>query len=145
MPSSRNFFTDAEKNEIVKTIHASEDVTSGEIKVHIEESCGADVMKRAVAVFHKINLQKTVLRNGVLIYLAIKEKQFAILADEGINNKVPENFWEGIKEGMQLEFSNGRFLQGLIQGIEQAGEQLKIHFPIESTDSNELTDEISFN
>lgn len=144
MPSARNFFTDAQKQEIVKAIQQAENVTSGEIKVHVEESCGPDVLQRAAVVFQKLELKTTTLKNGVLIYLAVKDRQFAILADEGINKKVSENFWEEIKDGMQQEFSKGRFLEGLLQGIRQSGEQLNIHFPITPGDRNELADEISF-
>lgn len=144
MPSARNFFTDAQKQEIVKAIQQAENVTSGEIKVHVEESCGPDALQRAAVVFQKLELKTTTLKNGVLIYLAVKDRQFAILADEGINKKVSENFWEEIKDGMQQEFSKGRFLEGLLQGIRQSGEQLNIHFPITPGDRNELTDEISF-
>ncbi|MBC8173646.1 MAG: TPM domain-containing protein, partial [Chitinophagales bacterium] len=114
------------------------------IKVHLEESCGADVIAHAIKVFYKIHLQKTDLRNGVLIYLAVKDKKFAIIADEGINNKVPANFWDDIKEDMQTAFSNGKFLEGLLHGIHQAGDQLKIHFPISGGDRNEISDDISY-
>lgn len=144
MPSARNFFTDAQKQEIVKAIQQAESVTSGEIKVHVEESCGADALQRAAVVFQKLHLKNTALKNGVLIYIAVKDRKFAILADEGIHKKAPENFWEEIKEGMQNEFSKGRFFEGLLQGIQQSGEQLHHHFPISIGDRNELTDEISF-
>lgn len=144
MTSARNFFSAAEQEEIIKTIHLAEELTSGEMKVHLEEHCGVDAFKRAVEVFQKLQLQKTQLRNAVLFYIAVKDHQFAIVADEGINKKVPDGFWDEVKEGMQIEFSKNRFYYGIIQAIEQTGEQLKQYFPLSQNDRNELSNEISF-
>lgn len=101
-------------------------------------------MDRATEVFASLNMHKTKLRNGVLFYLAIKDKKFAIIGDVGINKLVPENFWESIKNHMQSEFRQGKFTEGLCDGIKMAGEQLKNHFPYQSDDVNELPDDISF-
>jgi len=79
-----------------------------------------------------------------LFYLAIADHKFAILGDAGINQKVPENFWEEIKEEMTASFKEGKFTEGLSTGIKKAGEQLKHHFPWQEDDVNELSDEISF-
>lgn len=143
--SARDFFTENERLAIVQAIEVAERNTSGEIKLHLEDHCGKDVLKKAVAVFHRLQLQKTAQRNAVLIYLAVKDRQFAIIADKGIDEKVPADFWNNIKEDMQEEFSGERFLNGILLGIEQSGLQLKKYFPFESGDSNELSDEISFN
>jgi uncharacterized membrane protein len=89
-------------------------------------------------------MHKTQLRNGVLFYLAIKDKQFAVLGDAGINSLVPENFWEEVKDEMLLHFKQGNFTVGLVNGITMAGEKLKQHFPYQKDDINELPDEISF-
>jgi uncharacterized membrane protein len=88
-------------------------------------------------------MHKTELRNGVLFYLAVTDKKFAILGDKGINEKVPENFWDNIKELMLDHFKKQQFTEGLCKGIEMAGEKLKTHFPLQSNDKNELTNEIS--
>jgi uncharacterized membrane protein len=144
MSSAKNFFTEAEKQEIITAIKHAEAASSGEIKVHLDETCKGDVFNHAIFVFHKLNMQKTNLRNAVLFYLAVDDKKFAIIADEGINNAVPALFWDDIKAGMQEEFMKGRFLQGLLQGIELTGEKLKYYFPVAIEDVNELGDEISF-
>jgi len=90
-------------------------------------------------------MHKTKLRNGVLFYLSLKDHKFAILGDVGINVKVPENFWDTIKEAMLVEFKEGRLTEGLVKGIGMAGEQLSAHFPFDpNPDTNELSDEISF-
>ena len=139
-----DFFTKEQKIEIVNAIKQAELNTSGEIRVHIEKSCKGDVLDRAAFIFDKLNMQKTEQRNGVIFYLAIQNKKFAILGDAGINEKVPADFWENIKTTMLGLFKEQKFSEGLVKGITMAGEQLKTHFPYQSDDVNELPDEISF-
>jgi uncharacterized membrane protein len=88
-------------------------------------------------------MHKTKLRNGVLFYLAIEDRLFAILGDAGINQKVPEGFWDEIKHEMLVLLKNNDPVGALEKGILMAGEQLKSHFPYQSDDVNELSDEIS--
>lgn len=142
--SFQKYFTEENKLQITNAIRVAEDNTSGEIRVHIEKHCQSDVLDRAAYIFDKLEMQKTKLRNGVLFYLAIEDRKFAILGDAGINQKVPENFWEEIKEEVIASFKEGRFAEGLSHGIIKAGEQLKAHFPHQDDDVNELSDEISF-
>lgn len=144
MPTAKLFFSEEEKSRIMHAIAQAEKATSGEIRVHLEEKCGDDVIKRATQVFAKLNMHKTELKNGVLIYLAVKDKKFAIIGDEGINNSVPENFWDTIKNNMVSSFSQGDFLNGIIGAINESGEQLKHFFPFHHADVNEVSDEISF-
>lgn len=142
--SAKNFFSNQEQNQIVEAIKQAELNTSGEIRVHVEETCNDDVLDRAAFVFSKLSMHKTQLRNGVLFYMAIKSRKFAILGDIGINQKVPENFWDSIKTHVLNQFKDGKHAQGLSDGIIMAGNQLKHHFPYQSDDVNELSDEISF-
>lgn len=142
--SVRKRLTQQEKIQITHAIKMAELDTSGEIRVHIEETCREDVLDRATFVFGKLRMHKTKLRNGVLFYLAIDDRKFAILGDTGINVKVPKNFWEEIKETCFSFFSNNQFSEGLSEGIRMAGKQLKEHFPYEKDDINELDDDISF-
>jgi uncharacterized membrane protein len=142
--SARNFFDRKQKTEIKQAILQAELDTSGEIRVHIENHCETEVLDRASIIFHKLKMDKTELRNGVLFYLAVKDKKFAILGDKGINAEVPENFWDDIKKDMTTIFQEGDFTQGLVKAIAASGQQLKKHFPHHSDDINELSDEISF-
>ena len=144
-PSANSFFSTDQKEEIKKAIQEAELNTSGEIRVHIESKCNEDVLDRAAFLFKKLEMHKTEQRNGVLFYLAVKSHHFAILGDKGINEVVPENFWEDIKEMMAEHFRNGEFVDGLSKGIEEAGKSLKSRFPYQSDDVNELPDDISFN
>ncbi|MCF8229982.1 MAG: TPM domain-containing protein [Bacteroidales bacterium] len=142
--SARSFFSRQEKAEIKQAILNAELDTSGEIRVHIENHCDGDVLERAAVIFEKLKMHDTDLRNGVLFYLAVQDKKFAIIGDKGINAAVPENFWDEIKENMKASFKNGKFTEGLVDAINSAGNHLKKHFPYHSDDINELSNEISF-
>ncbi len=142
--NAASFFTKEQQAEILASIKEAERSTSGEIKVHIETSCKEDVLDRAAWIFSKLNMNRTAERNGVLFYLAVNDRKFAILGDAGINSKVPPGFWDKIKEQMQNSFREGKFTEGLSGGILLAGSQLKAHFPFNKDDVNELSDEISF-
>lgn len=139
-----DFFTPQQKELIVEAVKEAELNTSGEVRVHIEGTCKEDVLDRATHTFANLKMHKTELRNGVLFYLAVTDKKFAILGDGGINAKVPEDFWDNIKMTMTDHFKNGEFAEGLSNGIKMAGEQLKAHFPYQQDDVNELSDDISF-
>jgi len=138
------FFTEEQKKNITDAVKEAELNTSGEIRVHIESDCKTDVLDRAAYIFEKLAIHKTELRNGVLFYLSINDRKFAILGDAGINAVTPDNFWEEIKETVLNHFKKNEFDLGLSTGIKMAGEALKKHFPYQKDDVNELSDEISF-
>ncbi|MBN1952168.1 MAG: TPM domain-containing protein [Bacteroidales bacterium] len=144
MKKAQNFFSDQEKSLILKAIQEAEHNTSGEIRVHLENYCKEDVLDRAAYLFGKLQMHKTEKRNGVLFYLAVIDKKFAILGDAGINGVTPDNFWDEIKETMSGFFSEGKFAEGLAAGIFDAGKALKEFFPYQQDDVNELSDDISF-
>jgi uncharacterized membrane protein len=144
MVKASSFFTAEQQAVILAAVREAEGETSGEIRVHIETSFKGDVLDRAAWIFGKLGMQKTALRNGVLFYLAVEDRKFAIIGDGGIHAKVPEGFWDSTKELMVKNFKKGKFTEGLAEGIILAGEQLKTHFPRQSDDVNELPDEISF-
>jgi uncharacterized membrane protein len=139
-----NLFTEKQQQQIVAAIKEAELNTSGEIKVHIEKKCDEDVLDHAAFMFDELEIQKTELRNGALIYLAVEDRALAILGDTGINLKVPNNFWDATRDVMINHFKEGEFAEGLANGIKLAGEQLKEYYPYESDGVNELSDEISF-
>ncbi len=142
--SPKAFFTEEENEDILLAIKNAELDTSGEIRVHIEEKCPGEVLDRAAIIFKKLDMHKTELRNGVLFYLAIRNRKFAVLGDAGINKVVPENFWDEVRNIMLNHFRDNKFTEGLVEGITLAGQQLKKHFPFKHDDVNELADEISF-
>ncbi len=133
-----------EQQRLVDAIGRAEKNTSGEIRVHVEARCSVNAYERAVEVFFTLEMDKTMARNGVLIYVAVDDRKMAIIGDEGINKVVPENFWEETLHDMRLHFSMSQFTEGLENAIERAGEKLKIYFPYDrNTDQNELSDAIS--
>jgi len=141
---ARYFFTEQEQLQITRAIRDAELDASGEVRVHIENTCTEDVLDRAAFIFRQLNMHRTKLRNGVLFYLSVHDHKFAILGDKGINKLVPPTFWDEIKEMMASKFRDGEFAAGLAEGILKAGEHLKKHFPYQKGDINELSDEISF-
>ena len=144
MSNARQILNHEEDRQVVEAIKQAELNTSGEIKVHIENHCRGNVEQRSLVVFNRLKLHETKLRNGVLIYLAVKDRKFAILGDEGINKVVEANFWNDVKDLVLDFFKEGRFAEGLEQGIMRCGEKLKIYFPYQSDDINEIPDEISY-
>ena len=143
MSKTEDFLSKAEEQEIVQAIVEAEKNTSGEIRVHIEEHTEKSPLERAQEVFFKLEMEKTKDRNGVLFYVCVADKKFAIIGDEGINNVVDANFWNSTKEVVIANFKENQFKKGLIDGILKAGEQLKNYFPYQSDDVDELSNEIS--
>ncbi len=143
MSNVEDFLTQAEEQEIVEAIRIAEKETSGEIRVHIEKTTSLNPFDRAKEIFHELRMDETELKNGVLIYIAVDDKKFAICGDKGINDIVENDFWDCTKEIMLSHFKSNNFKQGLIDGILRAGEKLKTHFPWTEGDTNELSNEIS--
>lgn len=138
------FLTADQQQTVVDAVRFAEKDTSGEIRIHIESRCKGNPVERAEEVFGKLGMHRTERRNGVLIYLACNSKVFAIVGDKGINDIVPDNFWDDISSMMGREFREGRFTEGLSQAVRMVGEKLKEFFPYRQDDVNEQPDEISF-
>lgn len=143
MSKVEDFLSAEEEQEIVEAILKAEKNTSGEIRVHIESHTRLDHIERAKEVFHILKMDNTKEENGVLLYVAVNDKKFAICGDKGINNVVPDNFWETTKDVIQSHFSKGNYKEGIVAGILKAGTELKSHFPWQHGDTNELSNEVS--
>jgi uncharacterized membrane protein len=143
MSKVEDFLTAQEEQEIIAAIRKAEQRTSGEIRIHIEKTSKIDAIDRAMDVFHLLKMDNTKLQNGVLIYVAVEDRNFVIFGDKGINDAVESNFWDSTKDVMQKHFKSSNFKQGLIEGVLKAGEQLEKHFPWQHNDTNELPNEIS--
>ena len=145
MASSINFLSVSEKDAVVSAIRAAEATTSGEIRIHIDDRCDEEVLDRAVKVFHHLRMDKTVFRNGVLIYIAVRDRQFAVIGDEAIHKKVDDDFWKDISHQLHNSFKNEQAFQGILNAIETIGKTLSTYFPdIDKLDRNELPDDISY-
>jgi len=143
MSKVEDFLTAEQEQTVIKAIKAAEKNTSGEIRVHIEKTTEKPPMERALEVFYSLEMDKTEQRNGVLFYIAVESKNFAILGDEGINKLVPKDFWNSEKELVLSYFAKAEFTKGLKLAILEVGKKLKEFFPYQSDDTNELSDEIS--
>lgn len=143
MSKVEDFLTQAEEQEIVEAIIEAEKNTSGEIRVHIEAHTRSNHFERAKEIFHLLKMDNTKQSNGVLIYVAVNDRKFVICGDKGIDNVVPENFWNTTKDAIQHKFKEGKFKEGIIDGILMAGKELQTHFPWNANDTNELSNEIS--
>lgn len=139
-----SFLTEHEQDLITGAISEAEKLTSGEIRIAVEKHCQGEAFERATSYFAKLGMDKTSLRNGVLIYIAYEDRKFAIIGDRGIHKVVPEDFWETTQTAMKAHFAAGNLLQGLIAGVQLAGEKLSQNFPHRNGDINELPNDIIF-
>jgi uncharacterized membrane protein len=143
----KKLFAKEDLAAIVLAIKEAEKTTAGEIRVSIRQKRGwrerkLTVEQLARKEFHILRMTKTKERIGVLIFLLLQQKQFFILADEGIHTKVENGTWERIAGEMSEHFSKQSFRQGIVHGIHAVGRELSKHFPRTSSDENELSDEV---
>ena len=134
--------TDEER--VIQAIRQAERSTSGEIRVHLIARMKGDILSVAAQAFKKLGMHKTESRNGVLICVSMRDRQFAIIGDSGIHEKVGAGFWDEVRDEMQQHFRKGDIPLALISGIARAGEKLKEHFPYRDGDKNELNDKPSY-
>ena len=142
----KDFFSQEENQQLVDAIQKAEQQTSGEVRIFVESKCKyVDALDRAKEIFFSLKMNETELRNGTLIYVAVKDKQAAVFGDEGIHQKVGAQYWKDVVTKMLFQFRNQKLADGICQGIYDLGEALKFYFPYQSdTDKNELPDEIVF-
>lgn len=143
MAKAKDFLTPAEEEAIITAIGQAENNTSGEIRVHVENHSEKPPLERAQEVFQQLGMQATQARNGVLFYIGVSDHTFAIIGDEGIDKVVESDFWDCTKDIVIGHFKEGRFSQGLVEGILRAGDRLKTYFPFTDGDKNELPNTIS--
>lgn len=144
MPRARNFFTKEEQQLLIDAIAGAELKTSGEIRVHIENFSFGSELKRAEKVFKKLNMHQTAERNGVLIYIASLSHKVAVVGDEGIHQKLGQEFWEQLVADLISQFKADKKAPALAGCIVKCGEQLGKYFPRKEDDKNELSNTISF-
>jgi uncharacterized membrane protein len=144
MENQLGLFSEADRSSIELAIAEAEKLTSGEIRVHVDEYCSEPVMDRAAFMFSELEMHKTDLRNGVLIYLSTEDRKLAVIGDAGIHHFLGDIFWNALRHDMTVHFKSGEYAQGLTEAIMKIGEELKNHFPYQSNDSNELPNTISF-
>lgn len=141
----RKLFTDEEQARIVEAIRKAEQRTSGEVRVFVESRCSyMDALDRALEIFNEMEMANTKERNGVLIYVALRDHQLAVYGDEGIHQKVGDDYWKKEVFGMIRDFNRDNYAEGIAQCVEDIGDALQHHFPYTKGDKNELSDDIEF-
>lgn len=140
------FFSVEERQQIVSAVRDAEKMTSGEVRVFVENRCSfVDAIDRAAELFYKMEMDETKDRNAVLLYVAIKDKQLAIFGDEGIHKKVDSDYWNKEVAKMISNFNKENYAAGISEVVTDIGEALTQYFPYNNdTDKNELPDEIIF-
>ncbi len=144
MCKAKKLFSAEDMDDIRGAISYAELDTSGEIRVHIEDTCSGDPRDRAREIFDGLGMEATDLRNGVLFYVAVDNRKFAVVTDTGINTTVGPGFLDGVNQVLRNHFREGHFTDGLYEAITMMGEQLKKHFPREKVAKNQLADEVTF-
>lgn len=144
MPDIKTFFSREEQEAIIAAIGEAELHTSGEIRVHLENNCLLDPVRRARRLFVKLKMDRTKERNAVLLYIAVSSRKLAIIGDQAIDAKVPAGYWENVKEDLLQSFRKGEHASGLVKAIHDTGKHLQHFFPAEGPDANELSNDIHF-
>ncbi|MEO7922574.1 MAG: TPM domain-containing protein [Chitinophagaceae bacterium] len=141
----QKFFSPGEQQLIVAAVQKAERSTSGEVRVYVESRCSyMDALDRAIELFGQMGMQATEERNGVLVYVAVKDHQLAVFGDEGIHRKVGNEYWNTEVQKMIRDFNRDDYAKGIAGCVEDIGEALQQFFPYTDKDKNELSDDIQF-
>lgn len=140
------FFTPEQTEQILTAIRNAEKQTSGEVRVYVESRNPlVNILDRAAEIFYKLKMQETEHRNAVLLYMAIKDHEVALFADEGIYKRAGGAYWENEMNEMLAHFKTNDIAGGIVNCLNHIGETLKHEFPYHpGTDRNELPDNIVF-
>jgi uncharacterized membrane protein len=140
----RRILSESDEKRVIAAIRAAEHATSGEIRVHVERRCAGNALGAARRWFDRLGMAATAERNGILFYVAVQDRAFAIVGDSGIHAKVGDEFWNALRDAMTDDFVKGDPAAGLTRAIEEAGSRLAEHFPRRGDDRNELPDKVSY-
>ena len=144
MANASGFFSIKEDERLIGAVKDAEKRSGGEVRIHLENSCKtSDPVERAVEVFNSLKMSATKNRNGVLFYMAIDDKKYAVIGDAGIDSKVPKGYWAFLRDRMQNYFLKEAYFEGLLDSIEDVTKHLEQHFPYPKDDANELLDDLS--
>ncbi len=145
MTQAESFLSPTETQQVVQAIYEAEQLTSAEIKVHLESYSDTPPLIKACEVFRELNMHQTAARNGILIYICIQTKKFALYADVGVSDRVDQLFWEAEKDTLIHHFQHQQYAQGLCKVIADIAQKISVYFPYQAGDINELTNDISVN
>ncbi len=144
MVTAEDLLTKQQREQVAQAIAEAERSTSSEIRVHLEDHIEEDVLDHAAYIFEELGMHRTAERNGILIYICVADRTMAVIGDKGINEKVPEGFWDGLIGSLRSHFQQGLYAEGLILAVKTVGSLAARYFPRNSNDRNELSNEVSF-
>ena len=139
-----HFLTEHQMASLVEAIQTAEDHSTGEIRIHIDSNTEGNNAQIAFEVFKRLCKNKTVAKNAVLFHVNFEQQYLTIIGDEGIHEKVHQNFWDKMHDRITQEFMKGNFHDGLKNAVLETGLELKKYFPISGENPNELSNEITF-
>jgi uncharacterized membrane protein len=142
---TRRLLSSIDTPRIEEAIRAAEHRTSGEVRVSVAPLFWGDVRRLAEKAFQRLGMTGTQQHNGVLFFIVPSRRRFVVLGDQGIHDKVGQEFWDRVVTAMSDQFKAGNFTEGIVRGIHEVGEQLSTHFPYQGErDVNELPDDVDF-
>jgi uncharacterized membrane protein len=141
--SAEDLLSKGDLERVREAVRNAEARTSGEIRVHLDDTSVDNVLDHAAFIFEELGMHRTQDRNGVLIYVSVAQHRAAVIGDAGIHEKLPHGFWNETLGVILEQFKAERYCEGLCMGVERLGEQLRAHFPRAKDDRNELSDEVS--
>jgi uncharacterized membrane protein len=140
---TREFLSKLEHDRVIQAIREAEAKTSGEIRVFVQRGkLKSDPLVAAQTKFHRLGMHKTRERNAVLIFVAPRLHEFAVVGDSAIHEKCGDEFWQRVVERMRAHFQNEKFSDALIEAVNEIGNVLARHFPQALRDTNELPDNL---
>lgn len=140
----KKFLSETESANINSAIKNAESKTSGEIKLVMARHCWGKIETKAAKISRELGLGKTKERNCVLILFIVTNHEFFIHGDQGIHERVGQEFWNDIRDKMVDAFKQDEFGEGISQGVFLIGEKLSRYFPHQHDDIDEISDEIIY-
>ena len=136
--------TPEEQNRLLDKIARIEKRSSGEVRIHVTDRRSNDPLQEARRTFTSLGMSATRRRNGVLVFLSLPSRKFAIVGDEGIDRVTPAEYWDGLRDTLAARFAAGEYCEGLLEILDRVEAVLAEHFPYQKGDVDELPDDISY-
>ena len=133
-----------EQNRLLDKIARIEKRSSGEVRIHVTDRRVKDPLDAARRTFTSLGMASTRRRNGVLVFLSLPSRRFAIVGDEGIDRVTPPEYWDGLRDALARRLAAGQYCEGLLEILDRVEAVLAEHFPYEKGDVDELPDDISY-
>ena len=130
----KHFLSTLEHTRVHGAIQAAETGTSGDIVVYITHKPVTDPLAAANDEFRKLGLETATSKDSFLLFVAPQSQKFAVVGGTALHAKVGQAWWDHLSTLLTRHFKEGRYTDGLIAAIEEAGTKLKHHFPAKTAD-----------